>query len=606
MASAWVARHGMTSAQYQSAFNSFGASGYRLVEVSGYNVGNQDLYAAIWEKSPGPAWVARHGLTSAQYQAQFDSLVGQGFRLVDVSGYAVNGQARYAAIWQKSAGPAWVARHGLTSAQYQAQFDSLVGQGFRLVCVSGYAVNGQDLYAGIWEKIPGPAWVARHGLTSAQYQAQFDSLVGQGFRLTDVSGYAVNGQALYAAIWEKSNGRAWVARHGLSSSEYQGQFDNLVDQGYRLKGVNGYGVGNQARYAAIWQSEAMKDSDLALIDSKINAYIQQNGIPGLSIAIAKNERLVFAKGYGFADTTTKEAVTPKSLFRVASISKPITAVAMMELVEAGKLKLDDKVFGAGAILGTTYGTKPYSSGVKSITVRHLLQHTSGWSNTVNGQSQDPMFSNPSMTQAQLIGWVLDNRPLANAPGTAYEYLNFGFCVLGRVIEKVSGKPYEEFVKTAVLSKCGISRMAIGGDSQAAKKPGEVTYYGGGAYNLLVRRMDAHGGWIATPIDLLRLMVRVDGFAAKADILSSADEAAMNAGSVPNPGYGAGWIIDSSYRGHNGAMNGTIGFLVRRNDGFSFAVLANTRPAGDSFCFGLKGVLDSIVGSVSAWPAYDLF
>src|SRR6266540_4351435 len=202
MASAWVARHGMTSAQYQSAFDSFGASGYRLVEVSGYNVGNQDLYAAIWEKSPGPAWVARHGLTSAQHQAEFDSLVGQGFRLV---------------------------------------------------CVSGYAVNGQDLYAGIWEKIPGPAWVARHGLTSAQYQAQFDSLVGQGFRLTDVSGYAVNGQALYAAIWEKSNGRAWVARHGLSSSEYQGQFDNLVDQGYRLTDVSGYAVNGQALYAAIWE-----------------------------------------------------------------------------------------------------------------------------------------------------------------------------------------------------------------------------------------------------------------------------------------------------------------------------------------------------------------
>jgi D-alanyl-D-alanine carboxypeptidase len=334
--------------------------------------------------------------------------------------------------------------------------------------------------------------------------------------------------------------------------------------------------------------------------------MQQNAIPGLSIAIAKNERLVFAKGYGFADTSTKETVNPKSLFRVASISKPITAVAVMELVEAGQLKLDDKVFGAGAILGTTFGTKPYSSGVKSITVRHLLQHTSGWSNTVNGVKQDPMFTNPAMTQAQLIGWVLDNRPLADMPGVKHEYLNFGFCVLGRVIEKVSSKPYEDFVKSAVLSKCGINRMAIGGDSQAAKKPGEVTYYGGGAYNLLVRRMDAHGGWIATPIDLLRMMVRVDGFTAKADILSSADEAAMNAGSVPNPGYAAGWIIDSSWRGHNGAMPGSMGFLVRRNDGFSFAVLANTRAADDEYCFKLKGVLDSIVGSVSGWPAYDLF
>ena len=74
------------------------------------------------------AWEARHGSTSAQYQATFDKLVGQGYRLVDVSGYSVNGQDRYAAIWVKSGGPAWQARHGLTSAQYQATFDKLVGQ----------------------------------------------------------------------------------------------------------------------------------------------------------------------------------------------------------------------------------------------------------------------------------------------------------------------------------------------------------------------------------------------------------------------------------------------------------------------------------------------
>jgi hypothetical protein len=134
----------------------------------------------------------------------------------------------------------------------------------------------------------------------------------------------------------------------------------------------------------------------------------------------------------------------------------------------------------------------------------------------------------------------------------------------------------------------------------------VTYYGGGAYNLLVRRMDAHGGWIATPIDLLRMMVRVDGFTAKADILSSADEAAMNVGSADNPGYASGWIVNPSWRGHNGAMPGTMGFLVRRSDGFSFAVLANTRAADDEYCFKLKGVLDDIVGSVSGWPAYDLY
>lgn len=111
----------------------------RIPDVRRQAIANgQDRYAAIWVKSGGPAWQARHGLTSAQYQATFDKLVGEGYRLVDVSGYDVNGQNRYAAIWEKSGGSAWQARHGLTSAQYQATFDKLVGEGYRLVDVSGY------------------------------------------------------------------------------------------------------------------------------------------------------------------------------------------------------------------------------------------------------------------------------------------------------------------------------------------------------------------------------------------------------------------------------------------------------------------------------------
>ncbi|MBD2507404.1 hypothetical protein H6G91_09000 [Nostoc muscorum FACHB-395] len=237
---AWEARHGLTSAQYQATFDKLVGEGYRLVDVSGYEVNGQGRYAAIWVKSGGPAWQARHGLTSAQYQATFDKLVGEGYRLVHVSGYAVNGQDRYAAIWEKSDGPAWQARHGLTSAQYQATFDKLVGEGYRLVDVSGYGVNGQDRYAAIWVKSGGPAWQARHGLTSAQYQATFDKLVGEGYRLVDVSGYDVNGQNRYAAIWEKSGGSAWQARHGLTSAQYQATFDKLVGEGYRLVDVSGY------------------------------------------------------------------------------------------------------------------------------------------------------------------------------------------------------------------------------------------------------------------------------------------------------------------------------------------------------------------------------
>jgi cytochrome c biogenesis factor len=211
--------------------------------VSGYTIDGRDNYAAIWEKSgDSTAWVARHGMTSAQYQAEFNKYVAQGYRLAQVSGYSVNGQERYAAIWDKSATSAWAARHGMTSAQYQAEFNKYVAQGYRLAQVSGYSVNGQERYAAIWDKSATSAWAARHGMTSAQYQAEVDKYVAQGYRIAQVSGYSVNGQQRYAAIWDKSSTGAWVARHGMRSAAYQAEFDKYVNQGYRLVQVSSFGL----------------------------------------------------------------------------------------------------------------------------------------------------------------------------------------------------------------------------------------------------------------------------------------------------------------------------------------------------------------------------
>src|ERR1051326_4888911 len=100
--SAWEARHGLTAAQYQATFDDMLRRGYRLIDVSGYAVGAEERYAAIWEQSPGPAWSARHGLSADQYQAAFDDHARQGYRPVRVSSWSLNGQPRFAAIWEQS------------------------------------------------------------------------------------------------------------------------------------------------------------------------------------------------------------------------------------------------------------------------------------------------------------------------------------------------------------------------------------------------------------------------------------------------------------------------------------------------------------------------
>ncbi|HYZ75922.1 MAG TPA: serine hydrolase [Gaiellaceae bacterium] len=607
----WVARHGLTAAQYQTTFTHLVKKGYRLKTVSGYTSGGAVRYAALWVKQGGPAWAARHGLTSSKYQAAFDHYKKTGYRLTHVSGYAVGGAPRFAAIWQKTSGPAWQARHNLTAAQYQQTFEDLKSKGYRLRDVSGYAVNGKDLYAAIWDKSGGPGWVARHGLTAAQYQQAFDDYVKKGYRLELVSGYNVGGTDLYAALWEKSGGPLYAARHGVPGAFYQDVFDNLYYQGYQPVYVNGFASGSSSRLNAIWENTTWKSADLELIGDKVAAYMTTHSIPGLALAITKDGRLVYAGGFGLADKSTGQEASPTQLFRIASVSKPITPVAVMRLLEQGKLtSLDLKVFGPNSILGSQYATPDNNTSIESITVRQLLQHISGFTTKVDDMN-DPMFQHTDYSTDELINWALKTKAPINSPGSVYEYSNFGYKILGRVIAAKSGQSYEDYVRS-VLASTGVTDMVLAANAAADRKPHEVVYYPSSAYDLNVNRFDAHGGWLASAIDLTRFMVRVDGLGTKPDIVNGTDYTTMTTKSGVldadgvDPTYAFGWVVGGGYQWHNGCMTGTIALMGRAPSGITYSATVNTRPSTDPCANKLRQALDTIVGGVSAWPAYDLF
>ena len=208
---------------------------------------------------------------------------------------------------------------------------------------------------------------------------------------------------------------------------------------------------------------AVSTSELAQMRLLATSFMTRWGVPGMQVAIARADAIAYNAAFGLADATKATPLTTANLFRIASLSKPITSVAIYKLIEAGKLTLGSRVFGPGALLGTRYGSKPYSAALRSVTVGHLLTHTAGgWPN----DAADPMFLFPSMTIQDLISWTLDNRPLTNVPGTSYAYSNFGYAVLGRVIETLSGKGYGSYVANTVLKPCGISAMKLAGNTLA--------------------------------------------------------------------------------------------------------------------------------------------
>ena len=600
--SAWIARHGLSSAAYQSEYDKHTGNGYRLTHVSGYGVGSKAYYAAIWEKRSGPAYVARHGLSSAAYQSEYDKHTGNGYRLTHVSGYGVGSKAYYAAIWEKRSGPAYVARHGLSSAAYQSEYDKHTGNGYRLTHVSGYGVGNKAYYAAIWEKRSGPAYVARHGLSSAAYQSEFNQHTRNGYRLTHISAYDVDGKDYYAAIWEKTGGNAWSARHGMSSRNYQCQFDNHYYQGYRPKLVSGYAKGSSARYAAIWESTGAWDvADTNHIDQTIKTFVRNNKVTGASLAITKDGRLVFAKGYGYADKKKGDRACATTLFLGASMAKPVTSVAIMKLVEQGKLKLSDKVFGEGALLGTTYGSKAYSRQERAITVQHLLEHTAGgnqWDNNLSPDSDtisDPMFAKQSYSQEALIGWVLDNRKVDVEPGSAYHYSNFGYCILGRIIEKVTGRSYRDYVRTSVLRPSRIKDMHIAG----RKRWNEVAH--DDYSSALIARMDSHGGWIGSAVDWVRLLVRVDGLNTKRDILQPDTIKTMTTSTL-NGSYAKGWSVNANSWSHGGKLGKSRSTMVCANSGYTWTLLVHGYDGEGS----LGSTMSKVIDGIKNWPSHDLF
>lgn len=249
-----------------------------------------DLFMASFEKTGGPPWLARHGLTGTQQQALFDDLSRKGWREVCLSGYAAGSEPHFASLWVQASGPGWASRRGLSGAEYQTQVNDWVKQGYRPLWLTGYNVGGHETFGAIFTKEPCGPWDARHGLTNQTYQAKFDEMVKQGYRLRCISPYQSGGQARYMAWWEKASGPAWQARHNLSEAAFRATHNSLSAQGYDLISGGACLVGSADVYAGLWERRAQ---------ASIGHHGQTGGAYQTHVdqAVADGFRLVFVTGY---------------------------------------------------------------------------------------------------------------------------------------------------------------------------------------------------------------------------------------------------------------------------------------------------------------------
>lgn len=328
------------------------------------------------------------------------------------------------------------------------------------------------------------------------------------------------------------------------------------------------------------------------LDQRIDSLRSKYDIPAITVAIVRNDSLVYINCYGVQDVDTQTPTLNSNLFRIASISKPITVVALLKLMQEGKLTMNDKVFGEGSILGEEFGALPEKSAWKNITIRHLIEHKAGIENVPD----DPMFRYKDLTHREIIKRVIAERPLSSEPGEKNYYSNMGYNILGRVIEKITGLNYDTYVTQEILVPCGITRMQLAQNTLEQRLTGEVVYFQpdeeGWTYTMDVNRMDAHGGWLASATDLARFITHVDRINIVPDIVYK------------------DWL-SQTYLGfeewtHTGSLPGTATMLTRMNDEFSFVFLANRRSWDKDFWNDISSAMKESIKERKVWPKTDMF
>ncbi|MBI9060622.1 MAG: beta-lactamase family protein [Marinilabiliaceae bacterium] len=372
------------------------------------------------------------------------------------------------------------------------------------------------------------------------------------------------------------------------------------------------------------------NSEFSYLEKRIGRFLRRENLVGASVAVAKDGKLIYAKGFGYADKENETSVEPYNLFRVASVSKLITAAGIMKLCEQGTLHLEDKVFGPKGILNDSIYLEYRDKRVEDITVLQLLNHSGGWTSRWGDQMFMPtiiaknLHKTLPVDESDIIRFVLKKR-LHFIPGEASYYSNLGYMILGQVVEKISHMSYEDYIQTHVLYPLGIFDMQVGGSYLYERAALEVKYYepeetffvddhnGSGEQVLRsyggndMHTLGAAGGWIASSTDLMKLMLALDGFSSVPDILS---ESSINRMVEPLiPGYSPlGWRHikkDGWYR--TGTLAGTSALMVRHDNGISYVVLVNTGSwKGPQLANDIHKEMERGLKIIKEWPDYNLY
>jgi N-acyl-D-amino-acid deacylase len=368
---------------------------------------------------------------------------------------------------------------------------------------------------------------------------------------------------------------------------------------------------------------------LEKLDEAMLDVMDRHGIPGAAFAFAREGKLLLAKGYGWANVASGAPSDPETLFGLASLTKPITAVATLKLVEQGKLGLDDAVFGILNEIRAPRGAR-VDPRLRDVTVRQCLNHSGGWDRGVRG---DPANWEPQICRAYGVRAPLSSRqflefmagqPLDFIPGTQQIYSNVGYVILGEIIAKLSSQSYERYAAEQVLKPMGIKRAGLHGFDGKYIAGEAVRCLAGTLIALpaiLLPMINAAGGWSASVVDIVRFLTNLDGSRGTPVLGEKMRKVMLE--QPPSPlkprdngtWFGLGWdsvVVKDKTFGYykEGSFQGMRTFMKRLPSGVNWALLYNASMEFDPQDTRVAGhvaqEVHQIVEANTKYPDIDLF
>lgn len=379
----------------------------------------------------------------------------------------------------------------------------------------------------------------------------------------------------------------------------------------------------------IFSNKLTDSSQFDPVNKSFEQFVAKWGLTGASIAIAKNGKLVYIRGFGYANKEEKQKMHPYNIMRVASVSKLITATAIMKLVEDGKLKLEDKVFGPQGILNDKIFLNYKDERVEDITVYNLLNHSAGW----RSRWGDHMFIKDVIAKElgkelpislnDIVAFALSKK-LHFTPGSGSSYSNLGYGVLQLVIERVTNEGYEEFVKANIFEPLNIYDAHLSENWDSLRYNNEARYYEvsdakpiiafDGSKELVmksrggndVKTLGAAGGWIISAINLTKFILAIDGDDRFPDIISKKSVATMAVADKKFQPLGWRWVMDGKLW-RSGSLAGTTALAVSRSDGYTYVFISNCSPwKGARFPYIIDRFMDKTLPKIDKVHINDLF